>query len=219
MISRILAVLAAALGLLLLSPLFLIVALLIKLTSRGPVFFSQVRVGRGFRPFGILKFRTMVTGPAAQALQITPSNDPRVTGVGKWLRRLKIDELPQLVNILKGEMSFVGPRPEVPGYVEKFREDYKELLKVRPGLTDLASLKYRDEGRLLKESPDPDKAYVEVILPDKIRLAKIYLARSSAGLDLAILVHTLVGVGCPRRLDREGASPADASETKPPVAG
>lgn len=178
-------------GLIALSWLMLLVAALIKLTSRGPVFFQQERMGRGFQPFRILKFRTMVQNASQLGGQLTAGRDPRVTAIGRLLRKTKVDELPQLFNVLKGEMSFVGPRPEVPQYVAMFQSDYEELLTVRPGITDLASLKYRNESELLGESPDPEETYVNVILPDKIALAKEYLRRSSLWFDLTLIFKTI----------------------------
>jgi len=187
--KRLLDIAAASAGLLVLAPLFGIVALSIKLDSPGPVFFSQQRIGRGFRPFWILKFRTMKHSEKAGA-PITAVHDPRITRVGRFLRRSKIDELPQLVNVLKGDMSLVGPRPEVPCYVEAFHGDYQEILAVRPGLTDLASLKYRDESALLARSSDPEREYLEQVLPDKIRLAKETIRRSSLAFDLGLMAKT-----------------------------
>ena len=178
-------------GLVLLSPLFVVVAALIKATSAGPVFFRQQRVGRGFQPFEILKFRTMVVNAEQLGGQLTCRHDPRVTPVGRLLRKTKIDELPQLINVLKGEMSFVGPRPEVPKYVEMFRADFEELLKVRPGITDFASLKYRHESEILGQADDPEQKYLSEVLPDKIALAKQYVARSSLWLDLRLIVKTV----------------------------
>jgi lipopolysaccharide/colanic/teichoic acid biosynthesis glycosyltransferase len=139
-------IVAAALGVVILSPLLLMAAVLVKLSSPGPVFFQQERIGKGFRPFLIYKFRTMRPDAPATGMLITVGNDPRVTRIGRLLRKTKIDELPQLINVLKGDMSLVGPRPEVPKYVELFRADYDEILRVRPGITDLASLKYRGGG-------------------------------------------------------------------------
>jgi lipopolysaccharide/colanic/teichoic acid biosynthesis glycosyltransferase len=143
--KRVFDIVFASLGLLCLSPLLLPVALLIKLDSPGPVFFRQERMGRGFRPFRIYKFRTMVRDAPRHGGPITFGADPRITTVGRALRKTKIDELPQLINVLRGQMSFVGPRPEVRRYVELFREDYEDILRVLPGITDLASLKYRHE--------------------------------------------------------------------------
>ncbi len=185
-------VVVSVLGLLLLLPFGVAVALLIKWDSRGPVFFRQERVGRGFRPFFIYKFRTMVENAPRKGGQITVGEDPRITRVGRCLRKTKIDELPQLINVVKGEMSFVGPRPEVRQYVELFRKDYKEILKVRPGITDLASLKYRDEGEVLGRSQDSEEEYVNRILPEKIHLAKEHLRRSSFFLDLTLVFKTLL---------------------------
>ena len=150
-----------------LSPLLLLIALSIKLTSPGPVLFCQERVGREFHNFLIYKFRTMVPDAEKMGGQLTAGRDPRITTVGHFLRKTKLDEFPQLLNVLKGEMSFVGPRPEVPKYVEMFRDDYSELLKVRPGITDLASLEYRHESELLGKATDPESLYVQEILPEK----------------------------------------------------
>ena len=189
--KRLFDLLSALVGLLFLSPLFLVVAILIKLDSRGPVFFRQDRMGKAFRPFLILKFRTMVRDAPNKGGPITFGEDPRITRIGRFLRKIKIDELPQLINVLKGEMSIVGPRPEVRRYVELFREDYEEILTVRPGLTDLASLKYRDEAAILGASHDPEAMYVKYILPEKINLAKEYVRRSSLTFDLILIFKTL----------------------------
>ena len=187
--KRLLDMLAASAALLVLAPLFGAVALAIKLDSPGSVFFTQQRIGKSFRPFWIFKFRTM-TQADPTALPLTVGADPRITRVGAFLRRSKIDELPQLLNILKGDMTLVGPRPEVPRYVEAFRRDYEEILTVRPGLTDLASLKYRDESALLARSSDPEEEYLKRVLPDKIRLGKEYIRRSSLIYDLNLIAKT-----------------------------
>ena len=187
MIKRTFDILVAAASLLLLSPLMVAAALLIKCDSKGPVFFKQERIGRGFRPFLIYKFRTMRQDFNHKVRQITVGADPRITRIGAFLRATKIDELPQLINVLKGDMSFVGPRPEVRQYVQAFQKDYEEILKVRPGITDLASLKYRDEASLLAKAKDPEEEYVTHVLPDKIRLAKDYLQHSK-GLSSPFLV-------------------------------
>ncbi len=178
-------------SLVLLLPLMALAAVLIKLDSPGSVLFKQERIGRGFRPFLIYKFRTMAADSPARGSSITFGRDPRITRVGWFLRKSKIDELPQLFNILKGEMAIVGPRPEVRQYVELFRCDYEEILKVRPGLTDLASLKYRDEAMLLAAAKNPEDEYRTRVLPDKIRLAKDYLERSSFLFDLGLILRTL----------------------------
>jgi lipopolysaccharide/colanic/teichoic acid biosynthesis glycosyltransferase len=185
-------VVAALLGLVLLAPLLLLVGLLIKLDSTGPVFFRQERIGKAFRPFYIYKFRTMVQDAPGKGGPITFGADPRITRVGRVLRKTKIDEVPQLINVLRGEMSFVGPRPEVRPYVELFREDYQEILEVVPGITDLASVQYRNEAEILGRFDDPAAAYVGHILPDKIKLAKDYVRRASFFFDMTLILKTLM---------------------------
>src|SRR3990172_3762726 len=180
----------SAIGLALCSPLFLVVAALIKWDSKGPVFFRQERMGKNFRPFYIYKFRSMVRDAPEKGAMISVTNDSRITRVGNVLRKTKIDELPQLINVLKGEMSLVGPRPEVPKYVQLFRIDYEEILRVPPGLTDLASLKYRDEAAILAQSENPEEAYLKRVLPDKIKLAKECIRRSSFLFDLSLILRT-----------------------------
>lgn len=187
-------VVASALGLVVASPILLLAALAIRLDSPGGVLFVQQRVGRNFRPFGIYKFRTMVADAPRRGGQITFGADPRITRVGRLLRKTKIDELPQLANVLVGHMSLVGPRPEVPKYVEMFREDYAYVLSVRPGITDSASVKYRDEAEQLAASEDPAREYVERILPDKIAIARQYVAGATFGGDIAILAKTILRV-------------------------
>jgi lipopolysaccharide/colanic/teichoic acid biosynthesis glycosyltransferase len=181
-------------GLATLSPLLLLTAIAVKLTSTGPVLFRQERIGRDFRPFKILKFRTMVQDAPSLGRAITVGADPRITFAGKWLRLTKIDELPQLLNVLKGDMSLVGPRPEVRRYVELFADDYADVLSVRPGITDLASIQFRHESELLGKAADPDAEYCQNILPEKIRLAKEYVQRSSIGFDLLIILRTLAAL-------------------------
>ena len=192
MTKRAFDILVSVAGLIVLLPLLLLVATAIKLDSSGPVFFRQWRVGRRFRRFGIYKFRTMIDDALDRGLPITVGRDSRITRVGKILRKTKIDELPQLLNVLKGDMSLVGPRPEVPRYVELFRPDYEHILKVRPGLTDLASLKYSDEASILGQSANPERDYVARLLPDKIRLAKEYIQRSSLLFDVKLIVETII---------------------------
>ena len=191
MIKRVFDIAVAFLGFFLISPLLLLAALLIKLDSSGPIFFRQERMGRGFRPFFIYKLRTMVQDASRKGGPITSDGDPRITRVGRPLRKTKIDELPQLINVLKGEMSFVGPRPEVRQYVELFRQHYEEILKIRPGITDLATMKFRDEEVVLALSENPEEEYLRHVLPDKIRLAKEYLVRSSFLFDLTLITKTL----------------------------
>lgn len=184
----------AALGLIIASPLLAVIAVLIKLDSSGPVIFRQVRVGQGFRLFAILKFRTMVVDSPGASLPLTVGEDPRVTRVGRILRKFKLDELPQLVNVLIGDMSLVGPRPEVPRYVERLRSEFSETLVVRPGITDLASLRYIDEAALLAYSSNPEEEYLRNVLPEKLRLAKLYVRHMSFRLDVAIVIQTLLRI-------------------------
>jgi lipopolysaccharide/colanic/teichoic acid biosynthesis glycosyltransferase len=185
---------ASLLGLLLVSPVLLIVALIIKCTSRGPVFYRQQRVGLHGRTFSIVKFRTMRSDAEQLGPSLTAAHDPRVTAVGRRLRRLKLDELPQLWNVLIGEMSLVGPRPEVPQYVAFYSPAERRVLTVRPGMTDLASIAYRNEEELLARDADPDRHYREVVLPDKLRLNLEYLDRISLTFDLLLLVRTAKAV-------------------------
>jgi lipopolysaccharide/colanic/teichoic acid biosynthesis glycosyltransferase len=200
MAKRLFDITLSLLALVLLCPLLLAVALWVRLDSPGPVLFRQQRVGRGGRLFGILKFRTMQVNAEAAGLQITVGQDPRITSAGRWLRRSKLDELPQLLNVLRGEMSMVGPRPEVPRYVALYPADQRAtVLSVRPGITDLASLAFRDESTLLARSTDPERTYVEEILPIKLLHACDYVARRSLWLDLRILALTaLVLLGAPQ---------------------
>ncbi len=194
MIKRLFDVVVAAIGLLVLLPIFGVVAILIKLDSSGPVFFRQERMGRGFRSFSVYKFRTMVKDAPLKGGPITFGDDPRVTRLGRLLRKSKVDELPQLVNVLKGDMSLVGPRPEVRRYVEMFSRDYEEILRIRPGITDLASLRYRNEAEILGKATNPEEEYVQRILPEKIQLAREYIKHSSFSFDLLLIAKTLLTV-------------------------
>ena len=192
--KRAIDLLVSVAGLILLSPVLMVVALLIKADSPGPVFFRQERIGRGFRPFSIYKFRTMVSDAPRLGKMITVEADPRITRLGHILRLTKIDELPQLLNVLKGEMSLVGPRPEVRQYVDLFRADYEDILRIAPGITDLASVHYRHESTLLGQAQNPEDLYIRTILPEKIRLAKTYLHRSSVVFDAYIIIRTLIAL-------------------------
>ena len=194
MLKRIFDFTASVIGLIMLLPLLLLAAVLVKLSSHGPALFRQERVGHVGRAFYILKFRTMVADAPKKGGQITFGADPRITPIGRFLRKTKIDELPQLFNVLRGDMSLVGPRPEVRKYVEMFADDYKDILRVRPGITDLASVKYRDEAAILGKAADPEREYVERVLPEKIKLAKEYVRRQSLFFDLWIIFATLYTV-------------------------
>jgi lipopolysaccharide/colanic/teichoic acid biosynthesis glycosyltransferase len=191
-------------GLLLLQPLFGITAVMIKVDSTGPVFFKQGRVGKNFRRFVIYKFRTMVVDAEKKGLRITSGGDHRVTSTGRILRKFKIDELPQLFNVLKGDMSFVGPRPEVEEYVKLYEEDYREILKRRPGITDVSSIIFREEEAVLKNQVDPEEYYKTILLPEKIRLSKEYIKNSSFIYDLKLILSTLHKIFYPIALAHAG---------------
>ena len=178
-------------GLIFLSPLFVIVMLLIKRDSAGPVFFRQVRLGRHGRPFHIFKFRTMVVDADRVGAQITPDNDARITRVGHFLRKCKLDELPQLFNVLRGEMSLVGPRPEVPRYVALYSPDQRRVLEQIPGITDPASIRYSKEGEILSAALDPEAVYVQTIMPDKVRLNLEYAGNATVLSDFLIVLKTI----------------------------
>lgn len=182
-------------GLILLSPIFLVVAFLIKLDSPGPVFFRQTRIGRNLDPFRIHKFRTMVVNSACLGPSITTEGDKRVTRVGKFLREYKLDEIPQLIDVLFGKMSFVGPRPEIPKYVDAYSEEDKKIIfLIKPGITDRASIRFRAEGELIAEGSDADKVYIEQILPIKLAYYREYVETRSFWLDLKIILKTIWSV-------------------------
>lgn len=190
--KRVLDVGAAALGLLLLAPLFAVLAVWIKADSRGPVFFRQERVGRAGATFRIHKFRTMRIDQGSSAPSLTVGADPRITAAGAFLRAHKLDELPQLIDVLLGDMSLVGPRPELPVYVATYPAELRaKILSVRPGITDPASLQFRDESALLARAADPEREYREVVLPAKLRLAADYVERASFGGDLRLIGRTV----------------------------
>ncbi|WP_318013706.1 sugar transferase [Roseateles oligotrophus] len=199
MLKRCFDICLAIVGLLLLAPLFVLIALSIKLDSPGPVFFRQQRVGRYGKLFDIYKFRTMtVAAPSAAGLQLTVAGDARITTVGAFLRRSKLDELAQLFDVLRGTMSFVGPRPEVPRYVEHYPPQWRDrLLSVRPGITDFASVRYRDESDLLAQTSDPEREYIETILPIKLQYALRYVDAPSLSTDLRVIGLTLRTVFVP----------------------
>ena len=197
MSKRLFDLLLAAAALLLLSPLMLAVAVAIRLDSPGPVFFRQQRVGRHGVPFNIHKFRSMRDGAAGPAL--TVGADPRITRVGAWLRRLRLDELPQLIDVMQGTMSLVGPRPELPRYVAHYPPALRDLaLAVRPGITDPSSLEFLDEASLLAAAADPEREYIERILPAKLQCAADYAARASLGTDLGVIWRTARALWGPR---------------------
>ncbi len=178
-------------GLIVLSPLLLIIGLLIKLDSKGPVLYRQSRVGKNGVPFLLLKFRTMRTGSDKNGLLTVGGKDSRITRIGYYLRQYKLDELPQLVNVVKGEMSLVGPRPEVKKYVDLYNEQQREVLSVRPGITDLASIVYRNENELLAAHPDPEQYYITEIMPGKIELNFKYIRNQTTRGYLQIIFKTI----------------------------
>ncbi len=173
-------------------PLLVCAAILIKLESEGPVLFRQVRMGMGFRPFPLLKLRTMRLG--CNGFAYTLGADPRITRAGRWLRWLKLDELPQLWNVLRGEMSMVGPRPVIPELTMEFKSAYERLLQVRPGLTDPATLKYCRETEILALVPNPIRYFKAVITPDKIRISQAYLERANSCRDLVVIARTALAL-------------------------
>ena len=190
MVKRCFDAIASAVALIVLLPILVAIALLIKVDSPGPVVYQGVRVGLGGRLFKIYKFRTMVAR-AEQGGPHTPRDDPRITRVGRWLRRFNLDELPQFINVLKGEMSIVGPRPEVPRYLDLFTEEEKTIFSVRPGITDWATLWVRNEGEILEGSEDPERTYMEKIWPEKHRLQLEYVRDHSLWVDARIMLRTL----------------------------
>ncbi|NQX91521.1 MAG: sugar transferase [Flavobacteriales bacterium] len=180
--------------LLILFPLMLVLGLIVGLTSKGGVFFIQERIGKNGIPFSLLKFRSMKP-LSDKARQITVGDrDPRITKVGYLLRKSKMDELPQLINILGGSMSFIGPRPEVPRYVKLYSEEQKKVLSVRPGLTDIATLEYIEESELLSKSSDPEKTYIEEVMPAKLKLQLEYVENRSLAMDINILMKTAIRI-------------------------
>lgn len=194
MIKRAFDVLSSAVVLALLSPVIGCIACLIKLEDGGPVFYRGVRTGRYGRRFRMLKFRTMVVNADRIGGSSTADGDPRITRIGRRLRRFKLDEIPQLFNVVRGEMSVVGPRPEVPRYTDLYSDEERRILDVRPGITDWASIWNPDEGALLKDAPDPDKAYEELIRPTKLKLQLRYVERHSFFGDLRIIFLTLLAM-------------------------
>lgn len=192
--KRLFDITASGLGLLVLSPLFLILAVWIKLDSPGPVFYRQVRVGRGNKDFRLFKFRSMRVGSDKKGLITVGGHDPRVTRSGYYIRKYKLDELPQLINVFIGDMSLVGPRPEVRKYVDLYTPEQLHVLDVRPGITDMASIRYRNENELLEQAADPEQYYRDVVMQDKLRINLEYVADHSFIKDLKIIFMTFKAV-------------------------
>lgn len=193
-LKRMMDIAVSAAALCVLWPLYLIIALAIVIDDPGPVFYRQVRVGRGGKPFRIFKFRSMVVDADKKGLEITVGHDRRITRVGAFLRKTKLDELAQLINVLCGQMSFVGPRPEVPRYVELYTPYQRQVLLVRPGITDYASIAYRNENDLLDAAQDPERMYIEQIMPAKIELNMKYLREISPAADIRLILKTVEAV-------------------------
>lgn len=192
--KRIFDIASSAIGLIALSPLFLILAVWIKIDSPGPVFYRQQRVGKGNRDFYLYKFRSMKVGSDRQGLITVGGRDARVTRSGYFIRKYKLDEFPQLINVLKGDMSIVGPRPEVRKYVEMYDAEQLAVLNVRPGITDPASIRYRNENELLGEAADPERYYREVIMPDKLRINLEYINNASFRKDIKLIFATFAEI-------------------------
>ena len=190
MLKRIFDITLSLFGLIILLPFMLIIAILIKIDSKGSVFFKQIRVTKNGKEFKIFKYRTMRVGSDKYS-QITVGKDGRITKTGSFLRKYKLDEIPQLINVLIGDMSLVGPRPEVPKYVALYTDEQKEILKVRAGITDYASIEFSDENDLLASEEEPEKAYIEKIMPKKIELNKKYLSETSVLTDIKIILLTI----------------------------
>ena len=188
--KRLFDIIASGCGLLVLSPLFLIVALWIKIDSEGPIFYRQIRVGRRNKDFGIFKFRSMNVGSDKGSLVTIGGRDPRITRSGYFIRKFKIDELPQLINVFVGDMSLVGPRPEVRHYVNYWTQEQMRVLDVRPGITDPASILFRNENELLERAEDPEKYYIDVIMQEKIKLYLNYVDNSSFWYDIKLIFKT-----------------------------
>ena len=194
MIKRLFDICFSLFGLVILFPVLLVIAILIKLECKGSIFFRQIRVGKNSQDFKIFKFKTMFVGSEKKGLLTLGDNDSRVTKVGYYLRKYKLDEMPQLINVLQGTMSFVGPRPEVRKYVDYYSKEDLQILQVKPGITDYASIAFRNEAELLKDTDNPEKIYIEDIMPKKIALNKKYIANPSVFTDIKIILKTFLSI-------------------------
>lgn len=190
MVKRLFDIIASGIGLLLLSWLFVVIAIWIKIDSKGPVFYRQVRVGKGNKDFRIFKFRSMRQGADKGSLITVGDRDSRITRSGYFIRKYKLDELAQLINVFIGDMSFVGPRPEVRHYVDYYTEEQMHVLDIRPGITDMASIKYRNENELLEKADDPERYYIDVIMQDKLRINLEYVQNHSFLYDVKLIFKT-----------------------------
>jgi FlaA1/EpsC-like NDP-sugar epimerase/lipopolysaccharide/colanic/teichoic acid biosynthesis glycosyltransferase len=198
--KRLFDIIFSVIGLFLLLPLFIVIMILIKLDSHGPVFFAQKRIGKKFKPFNLYKFRATVHNGAKEGLSITADDDPQVTSVGRFLQKTKMENLPQLWNVLKGDMSLIGPKPEVRRYISKYRSDYREILKIRPGLKDVASSTYKNGEAVLKDQKDTEEYYAHMLLPEKIKLSKEYVRKTSLIYDLKLMLFSILNLLFPRNI-------------------
>lgn len=192
--KRIFDIIFSIIGLAILSPLLIIIAIVMKLTTKGPIIYKQVRVGKNNKDFSIFKFRTMFINSDKLGLLTVGGRDPRITKLGYYLRKYKLDELPQLGNVLLGDMSFVGPRPEVRKYVNLYNKEQMQVLNVRPGITDLASIEFRNENELLSSEQDPENYYVNVIMPKKLQINLDYLEKRTLFEDFQIILKTFLAI-------------------------
>ncbi|MBX2944874.1 MAG: sugar transferase [Cyclobacteriaceae bacterium] len=190
--KRLFDLVVSTVGLIILAPIFLLIGIIIKFDSQGPVFYLQERVGRGGTIFRLFKFRTMRTGSDKAAAITIGERDSRITTVGYWLRKFKLDELPQLINVWKGEMSLVGPRPELKKFVDLYSSDQRQVISVKPGITDYASIQFRNENKLLEGKEEPIEYYIREIMPVKLELNKKYILEQSFLLDVRIIFQTIV---------------------------
>jgi len=193
-VIRLLDILLSIFGLVVLFPFFIIISLFILLDSRGGIFYKQLRVGKNNSDFYLLKLRSMKTNSDKNGLLTIGTNDSRITRIGKFLRKYKIDELPQLINVLKGDMSMVGPRPEVRKYVELYSDEQKKVLNVKPGITDYASIEYRNENEIIAKSANPEEVYINEIMPAKLELNLKYISKRSVSSYLKIICKTIINV-------------------------
>ena len=194
MAKRIFDCLFSSIGLIIISPIFMLLSLLIALDSQGGIFYKQVRIGKNMRPFKLFKFRTMYANSDKKGLLTVGDKDNRITRVGYYLRKYKLDELPQLINVLIGEMSFVGPRPEVEKYVKLYNNEQQKVLSVKPGITDWASIRYVNESELLAQSCDPEKTYINEIMPAKLAINLEYVKQNTLLIDIKIILHTFKAI-------------------------
>jgi hypothetical protein len=192
--KRIFDCLFSCIGLIIISPIFFLLSLLIALDSQGGIFYKQVRIGKNMRPFKLFKFRTMYANSDKKGLLTVGDNDNRITRVGYYLRKYKLDELPQLINVLMGEMSFVGPRPEVEKYVKLYNNEQQKVLSVKPGITDWASIRYVNESELLARSSEPEKTYINEIMPAKLAINLEYVKQNNLLIDIKIILYTFKAI-------------------------